>query len=273
MRADLRCRVGQDGQRRLDRGDHPRGNPAASRIPEGASGYRIRFGERRSPIGATRTNLAVAFNEQVLLARHRLGALAPDATLLIEDKWATSEDEDIRKAWAEAMAELSHCSYRLIPVPMEAECLTIVDNARKGKNMFVLGLLAWIYDRDVERVREQIAFAFRKKSQKVFDQNVALFKLGYDWATEHLDFRVQVVPGTDPRIAGGDEWQRGDRLGAIAAGMELCAMYPITPATSVSHYLGEVFGKFGGLVHQAEDEIAAAGVAIGASYAGKVAFT
>jgi 2-oxoglutarate ferredoxin oxidoreductase subunit alpha len=55
--------------------------------------------------------------------------------------------------------------------------------------------------------------------------------------------------------------------------MELCAMYPITPATSVSHYLGEVFEDFGGIVHQAEDEIAAVGVAIGAGYAGKVAFT
>lgn len=50
-------------------------------------------------------------------------------------------------------------------------------------------------------------------------------------------------------------------------------MYPITPATSVSHYLSEVFERFGGIVHQAEDEIAAAGVAIGASYSGKVAFT
>jgi 2-oxoglutarate ferredoxin oxidoreductase subunit alpha len=62
-------------------------------------------------------------------------------------------------------------------------------------------------------------------------------------------------------------------MGALASGMELCAMYPITPATSVSHYLAEVFEQFGGVLHQAEDEIAAAGVAIGASYAGKVAFT
>jgi 2-oxoglutarate ferredoxin oxidoreductase subunit alpha len=62
-------------------------------------------------------------------------------------------------------------------------------------------------------------------------------------------------------------------MGAIAAGLELCSMYPITPATSASHYLGDIFEKFGGIVHQAEDEIAAAGVAIGASYAGKVAFT
>ena len=62
-------------------------------------------------------------------------------------------------------------------------------------------------------------------------------------------------------------------LGAIAAGMEICAMYPITPATSVSHELSDVFETYGGMVHQAEDEIAAAGVALGASYGGKVALT
>ena len=50
-------------------------------------------------------------------------------------------------------------------------------------------------------------------------------------------------------------------------------MYPITPATSASHYLSDIFEDYGGIVHQAEDEIAAAGVAIGASFAGKVAFT
>jgi 2-oxoglutarate ferredoxin oxidoreductase subunit alpha len=62
-------------------------------------------------------------------------------------------------------------------------------------------------------------------------------------------------------------------LGGAAAGMDLAAMYPITPATSVSHQLGEMYERFGGVLHQAEDEIAAAGVAIGASYAGKVAWT
>ena len=62
-------------------------------------------------------------------------------------------------------------------------------------------------------------------------------------------------------------------LGVIASGMEICAMYPITPATSASHYLSDVFEKVGGLVHQAEDEIAACAFAIGASYAGKCAVT
>jgi 2-oxoglutarate ferredoxin oxidoreductase subunit alpha len=55
--------------------------------------------------------------------------------------------------------------------------------------------------------------------------------------------------------------------------MDICAMYPITPATSVSHYLSDVFERVGGIVHQAEDEIAACAFAIGASYAGKCAVT
>ena len=62
-------------------------------------------------------------------------------------------------------------------------------------------------------------------------------------------------------------------LGVLASGMDICAMYPITPATSASHYLSDVFERVGGIVHQAEDEIAACAFAIGASYAGKVAVT
>ena len=62
-------------------------------------------------------------------------------------------------------------------------------------------------------------------------------------------------------------------LGVLASGMEICAMYPITPATSASHYLSEAFEKVGGIVHQAEDEIAACAFAVGASYAGKCAVT
>ena len=62
-------------------------------------------------------------------------------------------------------------------------------------------------------------------------------------------------------------------MGAMAAGIEVCSMYPITPATSATHYLSSVFHEAGGIIHQAEDEIAAAGFAIGASYAGKTALT
>jgi 2-oxoglutarate ferredoxin oxidoreductase subunit alpha len=243
------------------------------RVPEGASGIRIRIGAREITNWGDQTNLVVAFNEQVLLARHRLGALAEDAVLFLEEKWATHEDEAVRDAWTAAMTELSSRRYRIITVPMEEQCLALVDNPRKGKNMFALGMLAWIYSRDLERISEQIAHAFRKKSEDVYTQSVDLVKLGYEWASSHLDFRI-TVPTMDsarPMVVMNGNEALG--MGAIAAGMELCAMYPITPATSVSHYLSEVFERFGGVVHQAEDEIAAAGVAIGASYSGKVAFT
>jgi 2-oxoglutarate/2-oxoacid ferredoxin oxidoreductase subunit alpha len=243
------------------------------RVPEGASGNRVRLGEHAVTNWGDRTHLVIAFNEQVLLARHRLDALADDAVLLVEDKWARSDDPEIVAAWTAAMKELSTRSYRIVPVAMEDECLTIVDNPKKGKNMFALGMLARIYGRDMERVREQIAYAFRKKSEEVYAQNVALLELGYGWAEDNIDFRVEIPTHEADKqlvVMNGNE---AIALGAIASGMELCAMYPITPATSVSHLLSEVFERFGGMVHQAEDEIAAVGVAIGASYAGKVAFT
>jgi 2-oxoglutarate/2-oxoacid ferredoxin oxidoreductase subunit alpha len=62
---------------------------------------------------------------------------------------------------------------------MEEQCLTVVDNARKGKNMFALGMLAWIYDRDMDLIREEIAFTFRKKSRGGLPKNVELLELGY----------------------------------------------------------------------------------------------
>ncbi len=244
-----------------------------ARVPEGASGFRIRVGDGPITNWGDATNLVVAFNEQVLLARHRVGALADDAVLLIEDKWATHDNAEIRTAWEQGMAELSTKHYRIVPVPMEELCLTLVDDPKKGKNMFAMGMLACIYTRDLVRVKEQIAQTFRKKSEAVYERNVQLMQLGWDWADANIDFRIDVPVQAITRdlvVMNGNE---AIALGAIASGMELCAMYPITPATSVSHFLSEAFEKFGGMVHQAEDEIAAAGVAIGASYAGKVAFT
>jgi 2-oxoglutarate ferredoxin oxidoreductase subunit alpha len=243
------------------------------RTPTGASGNRIRIGSRTVTNWGDAANLVVAFNEQALLGRHRLDALAPDATILLESMWKNHPNEDIRRAWDNAMRELGTRDYRIVPVPMEEQCQTIVENPRRGKNMFALGILGWIYDRDMELVREQVARAFRKKSQDVVDTNHALLDLGWRWAEENLDLRIDVPTHPIERSMVVMNGNQALALGAVAAGMELAAMYPITPATSVSHQLGEMFERFGGIIHQAEDEIAAAGVSIGASFAGKVAFT
>ncbi|MEW6320345.1 MAG: 2-oxoacid:acceptor oxidoreductase subunit alpha [Acidobacteriota bacterium] len=245
-----------------------------ARSPAGASGNRVRIGTKPVTNWGDAANLVVAFNEQVLVARHRLHALHDDAIVLVESMWKTHDDEDIRAAWAAAMEELaSTANYRIVEVPMDEQCLALTDTPRRGKNMFVLGMLAWIYDRDTDLIRDTIRVQFRKKAAAVADRNIELMELGYRWAEQHLDFRIEVPiekPATPMVVMNGNQ---ALAMGAIAAGMELCAMYPITPATSVSHYLGEIFEDFGGIVHQAEDEIAAAGVAIGSSYAGKVAFT
>jgi 2-oxoglutarate ferredoxin oxidoreductase subunit alpha len=237
------------------------------------SGNIIRFGTEKVTNWGDQSKLAVAFNEQVLLSRHRLESLDDNCIILQESMWANHEDEFIRKQFEEAMEEMSSRNYRFISVPIEEETLKIVDNPNHGKNMFALGLLAEIYQRDVSIIEKQIAHIFRFKSQKVVDLNIELVKSGVVWARENLDFQFHIpsVPAAEERIVMNGN--QACALGAIAAGMEMCAMYPITPATSVSHELAEVIESYGGIVHQAEDEIAAAGVAIGASYAGKVALT
>jgi 2-oxoglutarate ferredoxin oxidoreductase subunit alpha len=244
-----------------------------ARSPAGASGNRIRIGTEEVTNWGDRTDVCIAFNEQVLLARHRLDAIEPGALILVENMWKDHRDEDVRAEWVAAMEELDGHGYRLIEVPMEEQCLTVVDDARKGKNMFALGILSWVFDRDLDLTRDQIAHAFRKKSEEVYEKNVKLLDLGYAWAGDNLGVRIEIPTrpsSEDMLVMNGNQ---AVAFGAVAAGMELAAMYPITPATSVSHQLGEIFHRFGGIVHQAEDEIAAAGVAIGASYSGKVAFT
>jgi len=244
-----------------------------ARTPAGASGNLIRFGRDQITNWGDEANLVVAFNEQVLLSRHRLHALADGCTILIESKWSTHPDEEIRQQWKAAMEEIAGSNYRIIPVPLEEECQRRVDDPRKGKNMFALGLLAEIYGLDLEKIREQIRFQFAKKAPEVSKANCDLLDLGVEWGERNLDFRVEIprVEVDEARVVMNGN--QAAALGAVASGMEFCAMYPITPATSVSHYLCEIFETYGGKVHQSEDEIAAAGVAIGASYAGKVALT
>ena len=244
-----------------------------ARSPAGASGNRIRLGSGEVTNWGDRTDLVVAFNEQVLLARHRLDALADDAVILLEEMWADHDDPEIREAWAAAMEELSETGYRIVRVPMEEECLEVVDDPRRGKNMFALGMLAHVYSRDMDLLRERIAYRFRKKADEITERNHRLLERGAAWAREHLDVRVDVPPAA---AEGPQVVMNGNQavaLGAVAAGFELASMYPITPASSVSHYLGEIFEEYGGVLHQAEDEIAAAGVALGASWAGKPALT
>jgi len=244
-----------------------------ARSVAGASGNRIRLGAGPVSNGGDEADLVVAFNEQVLIGRVRDGELKPGCMILLEEMWREHRDAEIRRLYAETVERLTGEGYRVIEIPMERECLKIVSDARKGKNMFALGMLCSIYSLDTELGREQVAYALRKKDKRVIEANQRLLDAGFAWAEENLDFkyRIPAVKATEPQIVVNGNTALA--LGVLASGMEICAMYPITPATSVSHYLSDVFEKVGGIVHQAEDEIAAATFTLGASYAGKCAVT
>ena len=239
----------------------------------GASGNRVRIGSRRVTNGGNEADLVVAFNEQVLLGRVRERELKPGCIILLESMWRTHPDAKIAAAYRETCEQLVKDGYDVREIPMERECKTLVSDPRRGKNMFVLGMLCNIYSLDLQLAREQIAFIFGKKEDKVIKANVALLEAGHQWAEANLDFKYR-IPATRAKeaqiVVNGNT---ALALGILGSGMEVCAMYPITPATSASHYLSEVFEKVGGVVHQAEDEIAACAFAIGASYAGKCAVT
>ncbi|MDZ7577938.1 MAG: 2-oxoacid:acceptor oxidoreductase subunit alpha [Candidatus Nanopelagicales bacterium] len=251
--------------------------PAEIRPPArsvaGASGNRIRIGTGPVTNGGDQTDLVVAFNEQVLLGRVRDRELKPDCIILLESAWRDHADSTIKDSYIEAHKRLVESGYRVYEVPMQQQCKLLVSDPSRGKNMYALGMLCSIYSFDLKVARDQIAMTFRKKSQSVIDQNVVLLEAGYAYAQENLDIRFRIPAKTEPGSKIVTNGNIALALGVMASGMELCAMYPITPATSASHYLSDVFEKVGGIVHQAEDEIAACTFAIGASYAGKCAVT
>ncbi len=251
--------------------------PAEIRPPArsvaGASGNRIRIGSGYITNGGDETDLVVAFNEQVLLGRVRAKELKPGCIILLESMWRTNTDPKIVASYIETHDRLVAAGYKVFEIPMEQECHAVVTDARRGKNMFALGMLCHIYSLELKLAVDQIVLAFGKKDKAVVDSNIKLLEAGYKWAEANLDF-CYTIPAkrpTEPQISINGN--TAVALGVMASGMEICAMYPITPATSASHYLSEVFEKVGGMVHQAEDEISACAFAIGASYAGKCTVT
>lgn len=239
-----------------------------------ASGNRIRLAERSRVTNAgNRANVVLAFNEMALLSRLQAGTLADDVLVLIDDQWATHDVEKYRHSYREVLDGFRMRGSTILEIPMEKETLRRVEDAQRGKNMFAVGLLCALYNKDMDVLDDVIRGIFKNKAQDVVELAVRLADAGYQYGMKHFEgrFEIEAVPTDVPKVAMNGNTALA--LGAVAAGFELCSMYPITPATSASHALSEVFEDFGGFVHQAEDEIAAIGVALGASYAGKTALT
>ncbi len=244
-----------------------------SRSREGASGNRIRVGSSPMTNAGDKANLVVALNEQVLYGRIAQDAYSEETTILLENVWASDPTPSVREAYASAVEDFTARGYKVIELPLHEACCELMSDPRLGKNIFVLGILCWIYQRDVEMANCEIANIFARKGEDVITTNQKLLVAGVEFAKQHIPFTYEIpkMKVEDDLIVTNGNVAIG--LGVMASGMDMVAMYPITPATSASHYLASVFDKAGGFVHQAEDEIAAVGFAIGASYAGKTACT
>ena len=148
------------------------------------------------------------------------------------------------------------------------------------KNFLALGLMYWVYSRPIEPTLDYINSKWAKKLPDLADANIRVLKAGYFLGeTSELTIeryrvaRADVAPGIYRKISGNE----ATALGLIAASQRcgrdlLFSGYPITPATSILETLAG-YKHFGVKTVQAEDEIAAIGVAIGASYAGKLGAT
>ena len=248
-----------------------------ARSPAGASGIRIRLASAYVTNMGDEADVVVAFNEQVLYSRIANGAYKRGTVVLLESKWRDDPVEETRQQYAKAVAEFRDNGLYVRELAMEEACRALTPNPRLGKNMFVLGMLCYIYSRDVEKAKGEIATTFQRKGEQVIGMNHDLFDAGFDFARKNLELHFQVPPQPEEQTRGKryivTNGNTALGLGVMASGMELVAMYPITPATSASHYLADVFHEVGGFVHQAEDEIAAIGFAIGSSFAGKTACT
>jgi 2-oxoglutarate/2-oxoacid ferredoxin oxidoreductase subunit alpha len=166
--------------------------------------------------------------------------------------------------------------YHHVGVPISALTVEAIGGTGKdkGKNLFVLGLLAKMYDLNVLKLTALITERFGGRDHGVLENAVGAFNAGYGHSFENMveTFRFLESEQRDKRqvVMNGNE---AIALGLIAAGVRFGAAYPITPWSDVMELLRRELPKYGGTFVQCEDEIAAISMALGSSYTGRVAVT
>ena len=146
----------------------------------------------------------------------------------------------------------------------------------KGKNLFVLGLIAAIFHLDVDKLRLLVRERFGGKDESVVNTAVLAFQAGYAYPVGNLlttRYRFELQPRITDRDQVTMDGNQALAYGLIAAGVRYGAGYPITPWSTVMEILRTEFSKYGGLFVQAEDELAAVSLALGFSYAGYLSVT
>ncbi len=149
-----------------------------ARSPAGASGNRIRLGAFPITNAGDEAELVVGFNEQVLHGGIWEKRFKPGCRILLENKWATHADNSIVEAYISMVDKLKTEGFQIIEIPMEEECHKYVEDARRGKNMFVVGLLCNIYARDLQLARDEIRNKFKTKMNLWFNPTLNCWRPG-----------------------------------------------------------------------------------------------
>jgi 2-oxoglutarate ferredoxin oxidoreductase subunit alpha len=262
--------------------------PAEIRAPagtvHGVSAFQIQFASEDVQTPGDHPDVLVAMNPAALKAELKL--VRPGGTIIVNEDAFTQRNLEKAGYRSNPLTDGSLEGYQVYPVPMTSITVRAVEalglsrkEAERAKNMFALGLVSWMFGRPVEVTLNWLERKFGDKPQ-IYDANVAAFKAGYNFGetTELFAQRYEVKPapvepGTYRNISGAAALAWGLLAGAERSGLRLFyASYPITPASELLHELARL-KNFGVITLQAEDEIAAAGIALGASFAGDLGVT
>lgn len=264
--------------------------PADIRAPQGSltgvSGFQVHVGAEQVYTPGDQCDVLVAMNAAALKTQYRYAK--PGAAIIIDtDSFGPKDLQKAAFQTEDYLGEMGIDPDRVIACPlttMVKDCLKDsgmdVKSVLKCRNMFALGLVCWLFDRDLD-----IAFNFlREKFAKkpgVAEANIKVIQAGYDYGhNTHSNvanvYRIETrhkVPGRYMDITGNKATAYGFIAAAEKAGLKLyLGSYPITPATDVLHELSK-HKSLGVVTVQCEDEIAGCASSLGASFAGALAVT
>jgi 2-oxoglutarate ferredoxin oxidoreductase subunit alpha len=261
--------------------------PAEIRAPagtvNGVSSFQVHIADSDITTPGDAPNVLIAMNPAALKAD--LGRLEQGGLVIVNNDAFTERDLDKAGYTANPLLDDTLASYRVVEVPMtsltkEATVPLGVKprDAERSKNFFALGLISWLYSRPIDSTLEWIAGRF--PDELIRAANKAAFVAGFNFGetAELFDHPYQIAPA---RLAPGEYTNvTGNTAlawGLVAAGQlarlpVFLGSYPITPASDILHELAK-HKNFGVRTLQAEDEIAAAGMALGAAFAGHLGVT
>jgi 2-oxoglutarate/2-oxoacid ferredoxin oxidoreductase subunit alpha len=264
--------------------------PAEIRAPAGTtagvSAFQIHFASRDILTPGDHPNVLVAMNPAALKANE--AELPRGATIIVNEDAFSKRNLEKAGYAANPLEDGSLSEYRVHRIPMSTLTTRAVErmegvstrDAGRAKNLFALGVVSWLYGRPTDVTTRWVEKKFAR-NPAVAQANLAAFNAGWSFGetTELLDVQYRVPAATDvpPGTYRNVNGTTALSLGLIAASMRsklplVLASYPITPASELLHELSR-HANIGVSTIQAEDEIAAAGMALGASFGGRLGVT